>query len=130
MRILRPCDVENECRLALSGLFNVHCPPLPANYATPCLLIRATGGSSTNTVDTFTVVIDSRGTENDAALEYLRNALGALEAQAQAQVGALRNVALNSLYSWGTDPVRPDLKLCSATVLVTCHREAHEIESN
>lgn len=130
MRILRPCDVENECRLALNGLFNVHCPPLPANYQTPCLLIRATGGSTKNTVDTFTVTIDSRATETDEALEYLRNALGALEAQAQAQVGALRNVALNSLYSWGTDPVRPDLKMCTATVLVTAHREAYELEES
>ena len=51
-------------------------------------------------------------------------ALGLLEAQASNQFGALRNVSINSLARWGNDPARPDLKLCTLTVLVTAHRES------
>lgn len=127
MNILRPCDIENEIRLALADLFTVYVRPLPANFPTPSLLITATGGRTSNTIDTFTVTIDARA-ENDAeAYELLSNALGALEVKAQEQAGALRNVVINSLARWGADPVRPDLKLCTATVLVTAHREAYEI---
>lgn len=127
MNILRPCDIENDIRLALADLFTVYVRPLPANFPTPSLLITATGGRTSNTIDTFTVTIDARA-ENDAeAYELLSNALGALEVKAQEQSGALRNVVINSLARWGADPVRPDLKLCTATVLVTAHREAYEI---
>ena len=127
MNILRPCDVELEVKNALSDYFNVDVPPLPASYTLPNTLIRCAGGSTANTIDTFTVTIDSRAETNADALENLQNVLGVLEVRGREQFGALRNVALNSLYSWGNDPVRPDLKMCTATVLVTAHREAHEI---
>ena len=123
MNILKPVDVENEIRLALKDYFDVYCRPLPAEYPLPNLLITCTGGTTRNEVDTYTVVIDARSDSDASAYDYLSKALGALEEQANRQVGALRNVLVNSLARWGSDPVRPDLKLCTVTVLVTCHRE-------
>ena len=130
MNILRPVDIEEEIRKALNGYFATYVRPLPAKYTLPNLLIAATGGSSSNTVDTFTVTLQARATEDADALETLRTALGVLEYQAGAQIGALRNVVINSLASWGNDPARPDLKLCSATVLVTAHRESFNISDS
>lgn len=123
MNILKPVDVENEIRLALKDYFDVYCRPLPENYPLPCLLITCTGGTTRHEVDTFTVVLDARSDTDASAYNFLAEALGALEKQANRQVGALRNVLVNSLARWGSDPVRPDLKLCTVTVLVTCHRE-------
>lgn len=127
MNILRPCDIEEEVRLALADYFTVFVRPLPATYSLPNVLITATGGRTGNTIDTFTVSIDCRAETDAEAYETLSNVLGVLENKAQAQTGALRNVVINSLARWGSDPVRPDLKLCAATVLITAHREAHEI---
>lgn len=124
LNILRPVDIEEEIRLALSEYFDAFCPPLPAVYPLPCVLISATGGTTSDTIDTFTVTLSVRAEENGEAYETMSNVLGALETLSQNQVGALRHVTLNSLARcWGTDPVRPDLKLCTATVLVTAHRE-------
>ena len=127
MNILRPTDIEEQIRLALAEHFTAYVRPLPATYTLPNVLITATGGRTANTVDTFTVVLDVRAETDAEAYETLSNVLGVLEVQAQAQTGALRNVTINSLARWGADPVRPDLKLCTATVLVTAHREAYEI---
>ena len=127
MNILRPVDIEEQARLALKDYFTTYVRPLPANYTLPCLLITATGGTSNNEVDTFTLTLDARAETDAEAYELITTALGALEKQGQNQFGALRNVILNSLARWGSDPVRPDLKLCTVTVLVTCHREAYEI---
>ena len=130
MNILRPVDIEEQIRTALATYMTAYVRPLPATYTLPNVLITATGGSTANTVDTFTVTLDARAETDADAYEALSNALGVLEAQAQAQAGALRNVTINSLARWGADPVRPDLKLCTATVLVTAHREAHEINES
>lgn len=130
MNILRPVDIEDEIRLALSDYFTVYVRPLPASYTLPNLLITATGGRSESTIDTFTVTIDSRAETDSEAYETLCTAIGALEEQAKNQVGALRNVTINSLARWGADPVRPDLKLCTATVIVNAHRIAQELPEN
>lgn len=127
MRILKPCDIENELRLALTGYFNVYCRPLPASYSLPNVLITATGGTTGNTIDTFAVTIDVRSETDAEAFETMSNVLGVLEVQAQAQTGALRNIVINNLARWGNDPARPDLKLCTASILVTAHRESFEI---
>ena len=127
MNILRPYDIEEQIRAALSQYFTAYVRPLPKSYTLPNLLITATGGTTGNTIDTFTVSIDARAETDAEAYELLSNALGALEVMAREQVGALRNVSINSLARWGSDPVRPDLKLCTATVLVIAHREAYEI---
>ena len=130
MKILKPVDIENEARLALRDYLTTYVRPLPASYSLPNVLITASGGQSSDTIDTFTVTIDARAETDAEAFDTLSTALGVLEAQAQNQVGALRHVTVNSLARWGADPVRPDLKLCTATVLVTVHREACEIQKN
>lgn len=124
MIILRPVDIEDQIRLALKDYLTVYVRPLPDNFITPCILVTATGGSSENTIDTFTVVLDARAKTDAEAFSLIRTAQGLLEAQAENQFGALRNVSTNSLARWGNDPARPDLKLCTLTVLVTAHRES------
>lgn len=124
MIILRPVDIEDQIRLALKDYLTIYVRPLPDNFTTPCILVTATGGSSENTIDTFTVVLDARAKTDAEAFSLIRTAQGLLEAQAENQFGALRNVSTNSLARWGNDPARPDLKLCTLTVLVTAHRES------
>lgn len=128
MKILKPVDIEDEIRLALMDYLTTYVRPLPASYSLPNVLITASGGQTSDTIDTFTVTIDARAETDAEAYDTLSTALGALEVQAQNQVGALRHVTVNSLARWGADPVRPDLKLCTATVLVTVHREACETQ--
>lgn len=123
MNILRPVDIEDECRKALADYLSTFVRPLPETYPLPNVLITCTGGDSGNTIDRFTVVLDARAETDAEALDYLRTSIGLLEKQAQDQCGALRNVEINSLGSWGSDPVRPDLKLATATVIITAHRE-------
>lgn len=130
MIIHKPTDIEEQIRTALSTYLTVYVPPLPASYTLPNIMIRANGGSTTNTIDTFMVTLSSRAETDAEALEYLNDALGILAEQAAAQVNGIRNVTINSLASWGTDPARPDLKLCTATVLVTAHRESKQITTN
>lgn len=130
MNILIPVDVENEIRLALTDYFEIYCRPLPEKYGLPNLLVTNTGGTSKDTIDTFTVVIDCRAETYASACDYLNKALGVLQQRADEQFGALRNVTVNSLARWGSDPARPDLKLCTVTVLVTCHREAATISES
>ena len=124
MNILRPVDIEDEIRLALTNYFTAYVRPLPQSYTLPNVLISATGGTTKNEVDTFLVSLDVRAETDAEAYETLANVLGVLEQQARDQVGALRNVMINGLARWGNDPARPDLKLCTATVLVTAHRES------
>ena len=130
MNILKPIDIENEVRLALKDYLTTYVRPLPKSYALPNVLVTVTGGRSSDTIDTFTVSLDARAETDADALDTLSTALGVLEAQAQRQTGALRPVTVNSLASWGVDPVRPDLKLCTATVIVTVHRQAQTITQN
>lgn len=128
--IMRPCDIEDEIRKALTGYLTVYVRPLPENFQTPSILVTATGGNSQKTIDTFMVDLDSRAETDVEADELLRNALGILEAQTANQFGALRNITINSLANWGSDPVRPDLKLRTMSVLVTAHRESLTISSS
>ena len=127
MIIYKPEDIEEQIRTALAEYLTVYVRPLPASYTLPNIMATASGGSTTNTIDTFTVTLDARAETDAEAMEYLTDALGILEAQATNQVNAIRNVIINSLASWGVDPVRPDLKLCTATVLVIAHRESKQI---
>ena len=130
MNILKPVDIEEEIRTALKDFVTIYVRPLPENYILPNVLITATGGSSKDTIDTFTVSIDARAETDAEAYDALSTALGLLEEQAKKQHGALRNVMINSLARWGNDPARPDLKLCTATVLVTAHRESFTIQKS
>lgn len=127
MKILKPVDIEDEIRKALADYVTAYVRPLPASYTLPNVLITSTGGGSRDTIDTFTVSLDVRAESDAEAYDYMSTVLGLIEAQSRNQVGALRNVSINSLARWGSDPVRPDLKLCTATVLVTAHRESQTI---
>lgn len=126
MKISRSIDVEETIRSILSKYLTAYCRPLPADFSTPCILVTTSSGSSesTNTgkgkVDTFTVVLDSRDELAETAMEYLRNALAVLEARTGTEIAY---VTTNTLYYWGSDPVRPDLSMCSAMLQVTAHRE-------
>lgn len=124
INILRPCDIEDEIRVALKDYVTAYVRPLPEKFKVPSILIQAVGGGSENTIDTFRVVLDSRAKTDAEASELIRTALGILEAQTAEQVGALRSITINSMANWSSDPVRPDLKLCTMTVLVTAHRES------
>ena len=127
MRILRNIDIEDAIRSALSDYLTIYCRPLPANYELPCILVQRVGGTDTNTRDTFEVVLDSRGENEAEADELLRNAIGLLKRIAELQNTAIRHVTVNSSGSWGEDPVRPDLAMCSARLRVTAHLEYVEV---
>ena len=123
MNILRPVDIENEIRKALKEYLTTYVRPLPDNFSVPSVLVACSGGTSSNTIDDFVTTLQARAETDAEALEYLNTAIGILETQAKSQSGALRHVEINSLAGWGSDPVRPDLKLATATVIVTAHRE-------
>lgn len=120
-------DVEDAVREALSPFFTIYCRPLPKNYTTPNLLVSVVGGSDLNTIDTFEVTLDSRAELEGDALEYLRKAIGTLKALANEGTTPIRYVKVNSSGSWGNDPVRPDLAMCSARLQVKAHLEPTSI---
>lgn len=121
-------DIEEEIRLALCDVLTVYNRPLPAKFSTPCITPTSTGGQTANEIDTFQVVLDSRAKTDEDALKFLQVAQGLLEKRAKEQFGALRHVTFSNLLSWGTDPKRPDLKLCRVTAMVTVHKEPYEIQ--
>ena len=120
--IERSIDIEDAVRMALADHLTVYCRPLPASYSLPCILDTQVGGSDTNKIDTFEITLDSRAKEEAEALEYLRNAVGVLKAVAGSNT-PIRHVSVNSSGSWGEDPVRPDLAMCSARLEVVAHLE-------
>ena len=81
------------------------------------------GGTDSNTIDTFTVSVDARAKTEAEANETIRNAVAILKSVAKLQTTEIRRVVVNSSGSWGKDPVRPDLAMCTATLLVTAHEE-------
>lgn len=127
MEILRSIDIEDEVRKALNGHVKVYCRPLPKSPEFPCILVSKVGGSDTDRIETFEVVLDSRAKEEADADNLLRNAIGILRAVAENQTTALRYVTVNSSGSWGADPVRPDLAMCSARLSITAHLEKVEV---
>lgn len=130
MIIYRSIDVEDEIRKALKDYMTVYVRPLPENFATPSVLIELMGGTSFNTIDTFTVRFSARAKTDAEALDFLRTLLGILDNRTKNQIGELRFSIEQNLISWGTDPVRQDLKLCTATVQVIAHKEQTEIEES
>lgn len=127
MNINRQIDIEDEIRLALTDYFEVYCHTLPKDYGLPNVVVDQTGGTSSNTIDTFQIKISVRAKNDADAIDTMRDVLGVLEYQTEHQFGALRHIAVNSMASWGSDPVRPDLKLCTMTAIVIAHRETYEI---
>lgn len=127
MIIQRSIDIEDEVRQALSGFLVAYCRPLPDDFTVPSILVQQVGGTDSNTIDAFEVVLDSRAENEAEASELLRNAIGILKAVAASQTAAIRYVSINSLGSWGADPVRPDLSMCSARLRVIAHEEQTEV---
>ena len=127
MIINKSIDVEDEIRVALKDYMTVYCRPLPAEYSLPHILITQVGGMESQTIDTFGVVLDARAETEADALDYLNTAIGVLKAVAKEQTTALRHVSVNSSGSWGEDPVRPDLAMCSARLECTAHQTKMEV---
>ena len=127
MIYLKSIDIENEIREALAPYLTAYCRPLPAEYTLPNILITQVGGTTSNKVDTFGVVLDSRAKTEAEALDTLNQAVGILKAVAKAQTTAIRYVNVNSSGSWGADPVRPDLAMCSARIDVVAHQATMEV---
>lgn len=123
MEILRSIDVENIVRLALTDYFAIYCRPLPAKFKVPSIEVQRVGGSDKNTIDSFDIVLDARAETEEKADELLRNAIGVLKKISDDQTTAIRMVTVNSSGSWGTDPVRPDLAMCSARLNIVAHQE-------
>ena len=127
MIIERSVDIEDEVRRALKDHLTIYCRPLPASYTLPNILVTQVGGSDADKIDTFEVVLDSRGETEGSALLTLRNAVGLLRKVAADQTTAIRFVQVVSSGSWGRDPVRPDLAMCSARVRIVAHLENVEL---
>lgn len=128
MIINRSIDVEEAIRVSLGEYMQTYVKPLPANFTVPSVEITAVGGSEMDTIDTFDVTLDSRAEHEAEAYENLRNAIGIVIEIAKSQATALRVVNVNSLGSWGKDPVRPDLAMCSARLRVIAHVETVEVQ--
>lgn len=127
MTILVSVDIEKEVVAALKDKFNVCLRPLPETYNTPITLVEILGGTSDKTIDTFTVRLSTRAKTNGDALNTLQQILGYLDYQTKNQVGKLSFSTEQNLTSWGNDPIRPDLCLCTATVQVIAHKESFTI---
>ena len=127
MKIYQSIDIEEEIRQALAEYLPVYCRPLPAKYTLPNILITLVGGTSYQTIDRFEVVLDARDKSEAGALNTLNLAIGILRQVAKEQTTALRYVTVNSIGSWGADPVRPDLTMCSARLAVVAHQTIVEV---
>jgi len=127
MVINQSIDVEDEIRQALDPYLTAYVRPLPDEYDLPHILITQVGGTTEQTIDTFSVVLDSRAHTEAEALGYLNRAVGILKQVAKEQTTALRHVTVNSSGSWGNDPVRPDLAMCSARIEVVAHQITTEV---
>lgn len=127
MIINKSIDIEDEVRIALSPYITTYCRPLPAEYELPHILVTQVGGRISDKIDTFSVVLDSRAESEAEAIETLSKAVGIVTQVAKEQTTALRHVTLNSSGSWGADPVRPDLSMCSARLEIVAHQTTMEV---
>ncbi len=127
MIIKRSIDIEEVIRSALNSHIRAYCRPLPSDYSLPNVLITNVGGADRNDIDGFEVVLDARARTEEEASLTLRNAIGVLKQIAAEQTTAIRFVNVNTAGSWGSDPVRPDLAMCSARIRVIAHQEKVEV---
>lgn len=127
MIIQRSVDIEDVIRQALSDYLTAYCRPLPDNFLLPSILVQQVAGTDSASIDTFEVVLDSRADNEAEALETLRNAIGILKAVSKQQTTPIRFVSVNSSGSWGNDPMRPELAMCSARLSVVAHEESTEV---
>lgn len=128
MIIERSIDVEDAVRLALADHITTYCRPLPKDFGLPCILVTKVGGSDSDKIDTHEVTLDARADTEYLADLTLRNAIGILKAVAGEQSSPIRYVSVSSSGSWGSDPARPDLAMCTARLRVVAHLENATID--
>ena len=116
MIIERSIDIENTVKEFLDPYFTVFVRPLPKTFSTPSLLVTQVGGSESDKIDTFAVVLDARAKTEAEALNLINDAIGVLK---QSEIGW---ITTTTAASWGSDPVRPDLALCTARLSITTHK--------
>lgn len=126
MKYLKSIDFEDEVRVALKDYVTIYCRPLPAVIELPSIEVRKVGGSEDDTIDTGMVMLYARAEEEGTADDYLRTAVGILKAVCDKQTTALRYCTVNTMGAWGVDPVRPDLAMCTATLMIRAHQELTE----
>lgn len=129
MLVQRSIDVEDEVRKALSPYFKIYVRPLPATFDVPSLLVTLVGGTEAASIDGTDVVIDARAQTDAEALDLLLDAVATLKEVAHSQSTLLRYVVLNTSASWGSDPVRPDLSLCTARLRIYTHKIEKNIQT-
>ena len=127
MQIQTSVDIEYEVQKILDSFLTVYCRPLPADFTTPCILVTQVGGSDRDTIDNFQIVLDSRAQRASQAIELLNKAVGILRKVALDSTTPVRHIQVTSSGSWGVDPVRPDIAMCSARLSVTAHLETTTI---
>lgn len=128
MRIPISIDVEDAVRLTLSDYVTTYCRPLPKDFALPCILVTRTGGTDADTIDQMMITLDSRAKTEAEADRILRTAIGILKASAALHTTPIKHITVNSSGSWGVDPVRPDICMCSATIEVVAHETTMEVQ--
>lgn len=131
MIVERSYDIENMVREALQPYFDIYCV-LPANeyLKLPSLQVKVVGGSDNNKIDNFDITLDARAYEESEAIELLLDAIATLKQIASEQTTNLRYVVVNTVASWGVDPVRQDLSLCTARLKIYTHKYLKEINTN
>lgn len=127
MRIPISIDVEDEIRLTLSDYITTYCRPLPKDFTLPCILVTKSGGTDADSIDQMIVTLDARAKTEAEADRILRTAIGILKACAALHTTQIKHITVNSSGSWGVDPVRPDLCLCTATLEVIAHQTTTEV---
>ena len=127
MKIERMIDIEDTVREALSPYITTYCRPLPKDFTVPSILVTQVDGGYEDTINTFGIVLDARAEYEGEANETLRTAVGILKTVARLQTSDIRHVDVNTSGSWGVDPVRPELAMCSARLSVVAHTEHVEV---
>ena len=127
MRIPISIDVEDEIRLSLSDYITAYCRPLPKDFTLPCILVTKTGGTDADSINQMVVSLDARAKTEAEADRILRTAIGILKACAALHTTKIKHITVNSSGSWGVDPVRPDICMCTATLEVIAHQTTTEV---
>lgn len=123
-----PIDFEFEIRNILTDRITTYCKPLPKDFRLPCILVTQVGGRTDYTwagigeIDAADITLDARAETDAEALEALRTAVGYLEQKVATQTTPLIMAEVNTVSSTINDPVRPDLKMCTARFLVMARR--------
>ena len=123
MQIQTSVDIEYEVQKILDTYMTAYCRTLPADFETPCILVTKVGGSDVDTIDSAEIVLDSRAQRESQAVDLLNKAIGVLRKISRESTTPVRHIRVTSSGSWGVDPVRPDLAMCSARLSVTAHLE-------